>query len=102
MPKLHIDLTKHTQPVQKAAHAIGLNNKRPYKRQGNFYYRPYRNYFVTHIKSSDHSVWMGMYNNGYAGYRHVAGSDSITFYLTRAGLDWLGETLGITIHDEEE
>ena len=25
-----------------------------------------------------------------------------TYWLTRVGLDWLGEQLGIHIHDEEE
>lgn len=97
----YIDFTKHSQPVQKAAHAIGLDHKRPYMRHGKTFYRPYRNYFTTHLKTHDYTVWMGLFENGYAAYRQGA-SDGICFWLTRAGLDWLGETLGITIHDEED
>lgn len=97
----HIDFTKHSQPVQLAAHAIGLDRKRPYMRHGKTFYRPYRNYFTTPFNTHNYTVWMGLYENGYAAYRHTAGSVCIYFRLTRAGLDWLGETLGITIYDEE-
>lgn len=98
----HIDFSHHSEPVKKAAHAIGLDNKRPCIRHGKTFYRPYRNYFTTHFKAHDYTVWMGLFEHGYAAYRHTAGSDVICFWLTRAGLDWLGETLGITIYDEED
>ena len=96
----HIDFTKHSQPVQLAAHAIGLDRKRPYMRHGKTFYRPYRNYFTAPIDSHNYTVWRGLYENGYAGFRHTPGHICYYFWLTRAGLDWLGETLGITIYDE--
>ena len=40
--------------------------------------------------------------DGYARRWPAGTRGSYTFQMNRAGLDWLGETLGITIHDEEE
>lgn len=102
MAKLHIDFTKHSLPVQKAAHAIGLDYKRPYIRHGKAFYRPYRNYFTTHDKAPDFKVWQGLRENGYAKSHPSGERGGYSFHLTRAGLDWLGETLGITIHEEED
>lgn len=100
----YIDLTKHSRPVQLAAHAIGLDHKRPYMRHGKTFYRPYRNYFTTHTKAYDYAVWMGLFDHGYAAFSlpPTMMPGSTKFWLTRAGLDWLGETLGIHIYDEEE
>lgn len=98
----YIDFTKHSLPVQKAAHAIGLNHKRPYMRHGKTFYRPYRNYFTTHDRAPDYEVWKGLCENGYAKCCPSGNRGGFTFWLTRAGLDWLGETLGMTIYDEEE
>lgn len=98
----HIDFSKHSEPVRNAAHAIGLDHKRPYIRHGKTYYRAYRNYFTTPDDSHDYRVWMGLCENGYAK-RWPGGTRGVyTFHLTRAGLDWLGETLGIIIHYEED
>lgn len=100
MAKFHIDFNKHSLPVQKAAHAIGLDHKRPYMRHGKAFYRPYRNYFITHDNAPDFKVWQGLRENGYAK-RHPTGErGEWRYHLTRAGMDWLGETLGITINDE--
>ena len=101
----HINFSQHSEPVRKAAHAIGLDHKRPYIRHGKTFYRPYRNYFSTHDKAHDYTVWMGLCEYGYAerGPIKTSGNhNNCTFWLTRSGLDWLGETLGITIHDEED
>lgn len=97
-----IDFTKHSQPVQLAAHAIGLDRKRPYMRHGKTFYRPYRNYFTTPNNAHDYTVWMGLCENGYAKRWPSGTRCCYTFTLTRTGLDWLGETLGITIHNPEE
>ena len=97
-----IDFTKHSQAVQLAGHAIGLDRKRPYVRHGKTFYRPYRNYFSTPDNSNDYTVWMGLCENGRAKRWHGGLRGYYTFCLTRAGLDWLGETLGITIYDEED
>ena len=96
------DLSKHSRPVQLAAHAIGLDRKRPYVRHDRPFYHPYRNYFCTHDKAPDYKVWKEMYDNGYAGFSNTSRPGGYIFRLTRAGLDWIGETLGLTIYDVEE
>lgn len=101
----YINFSQQPEDVRKAAHAIGLDHKRPYMRHGKTFYRPYRNYFSTHDKSHDYTVWKGLCENGYAKCspgRTAGNHNPCTFWLTRAGLDWLGETLGIIIYDEEE
>lgn len=83
-----------------AMHCIGMDYSRPYKRRGKLFYRPYRNYFTTSLTGNYNSVWLDMVEKGYAEMRE---SDrGRCFWLTRAGLDWLGETLGIKIYDEED
>lgn len=102
MPR-EIDFSKQSKEVQLAAHAIGLDHNRPYQRHGKFFYRPYRNRFATHDKAPDFKTWQDMVANGYAGiYLNRVKSDFVYYYLTRNGLDWLGNVLGITIHDEED
>lgn len=100
MPR-YIDFSHKTKEIQLAAHTIGLDNKRPYQRHGKFFYRPYRNYFSTHPECHDFQDWMELYRKGYARYG-ISVQGNYTFWLTRAGLDWLGEELGITIYDEED
>jgi hypothetical protein len=97
----HIDFNKQSEAVQLAAHAVGLDHKRPYMRHGRIFYRPYRNYFTTHDRTHDHAVWKGLCESGHAKSCPNRTQGSFTFWLTRDGLDWLGETLGITIYDEE-
>lgn len=31
--------------IELAKHCIGLDHKKPYKRHGRYFYRPYRNYY---------------------------------------------------------
>lgn len=50
--------------IDYASHAIGLDNKKPYKRHGKLYYRPYRNYYAASVK--DCEVWETMVDAGYA------------------------------------
>ena len=101
MPR-HIDFTKQPTEVRLAAHAIGLDNKRPYQRYGKFFYRPYRNYYQTHDKAPEYRIWKGLCENKYATFFPSGGRGSYYFNRTRAGLDWLGRQLQITIHDEEQ
>lgn len=98
----YIDLSHKTKEVQLAAHTIGLDIKRPYQRHGRFYYRPYRNYFSTHEKDIYYSIWQSMCHKGYVECYKGREPGNITYLLTRAGLDWLGDQLGITIYDEED
>lgn len=94
---------KHTQEniyISLASHAIGLDHKKPYKRHGRMFYRSYRNYYDASPK--DCEIWDVMVAAGHAeaGRRDRRGGRM--YWLTRAGLDWLGEKLGVYIWDEEE
>lgn len=84
--------------VDKAKHCIGLDRKKPYIRHGKKFYRPYRNYYTTGRNCDD---WDVMVAAGYAEHGEMNQHGGYTFWLTRAGLDWLGEKLGMYIHDEE-
>lgn len=86
--------------IALASHAIGLNNKKPYKRHGRLFYRPYRNYYAAGRK--DCESWDLMVDAGYAKAGMKNRNGGRTYWLTRKGLDWLGEQLGVHIHDEEE
>lgn len=98
---MNIDLSQQPKDVQLAAHAIGLDHKKPYKRHGKVFYRPYRNRFATHDKAPDFKTWELMEENGYAEAYY--GTSGVRYYfLTRNGLDWLGNIIGIVIHDEED
>ena len=97
MPR-YIDFTKQPVEVRLAAHAIGLDHKRPYQRYGIFFYRPYRNYFTTHSEATDHAVWMDLCGKNYAKCKRTQSPDGFSFSLTKAGMEWLGKTLGIIIH----
>ena len=87
--------------VELAKHAIGMGLGKPYKRHGRVFYRPYRNYFATSYGCADYECWETLEDAGYAKsiQRDEYGK---TFWLTRAGLDWLGEKLGVHIYDEDD
>lgn len=83
-----------------ASHAIGLDQKKPYKRHGRYFYKPYRNYYDASYKS--YEIWDLLVADGYAEVGKKNKYGGRTYYLTRKGLDWLGEELGIVIYDEED
>lgn len=103
---IHRDGKTYCTMRQQVLHCIGLNDScshrhRPYTRHGRKFYRPWRNYFNTRQKDP---VWEPLVAEGLAECREYsnhsgAGAD---YWLTRKGLDWLGEQLGIVIHDEED
>lgn len=86
--------------INFASHAIGLDHKKPYKRHGRYFYRPYRNYYDASPK--DCEVWEMMVAAGYAQAGRKDRNGGRMYWLTRQGLDWLGEKLNIKIYDEEE
>lgn len=51
---------KENRYISLATHAIGLDHKKPYKRHGRYFYRPYRNYYDASIK--DCEIWDVMVN----------------------------------------
>lgn len=102
----------YTTLRQQVLHCIGMDGytrrHRPYTRHGRKFFRPWRNFFST---LRNDKTWESLVGEGYAdktdhetrytqnGEEHV--SEGTTYWLTRKGLDWLGEQLGITIYDEE-
>ena len=86
--------------VSVARHAIGLDNKNPYIRHGRKFYKPYRNYFATAPQFDDYEIWEVLEAVGYA--KSIKSERGVVFWLTREGLDWLGNKLGIRIHEEED
>ena len=86
--------------IEFAKHCIGLDNKKPYKRHGRYFYKPYRNYYDA--GGENVVVWTRLWEQGYAAKGKKDRYGGCVFWLTRKGLDWLGEKLGIHIHDEED
>ena len=88
---------------QEVLHCIGMvdsgsNCHKPYRRHGRTFYRPWRNFFSTAFPSP---AWDELCACGYAAHRPVD-DRGVMYWMTRAGLDWLGDQLGMTIYDEEE
>lgn len=81
---------------QQALHVIGLDYKNPYTRHGKKFYRPYRNIWGGENKNFDKLVD--------AGLMEVAQSEQngerYWYRFTRAGLDWLGEQIGVKIYED--
>lgn len=86
--------------ISLASHAIGLDHKKPDKLHGRFFYRPYRNFYDA--SPSDCEIWDFLVAAGYAKAGKKNRYGGRMYWLTRSGLDWLGEKLGIYIWDEEE
>ena len=91
-----------TDYISLASHAIGLPQRKPYKRHGKIYYRPYRNYFSTTEQCDVYDAWETLRLAGYAKSQITESGKHVIFYLTREGLDWLGEKLNMYIYDEEK
>ena len=84
--------------IEMARHCIGMDNRKTYHRHGKEFYRPYRNYYSTFWKEPN---WESLVESGFAerGYTPLG---NVIYHMTRKGLDWLGERLSVTIHDEED
>lgn len=78
---------------QVAKHTIGLDHKKAYIRHGKKFYKPYRNYFTGNSQHCEKMVEFG-YMESDGKEKHP------TYWFTRAGLDWLGDELGMKIYDE--
>ena len=87
---------------QMVFHTIGLDYRRPYTRHGRKFYRPHRNYFTTGRKSG---TFRPLVEAGYMTEIAMPlapdGTEGHCYSLTRAGLDWLGEQIGVKIYDKE-
>lgn len=98
MPR-NIDFTQQPVEVRLAAHAIGLDHKRPYLRQGRYFYRAYRNYYTAPSKVYG---WEKLVSEGLASTSPGRRKDSVWYSVTDAGLSWLGEILDVEIIYEED
>lgn len=86
------------EAIEQAKHAVRLDYQKPYRRHGKLYYRPYQNYYATIFRDP---VWRALVTEGLATC-FPEGKDRAIFTLTRSGLDWLGEQIGMKIYDEQE
>lgn len=89
-----------TEEIWLMCHCIGLDYRVPYKINGKDYYKTYRNYCVAHVYEH---VWNGLVGKGFAKHGNVDDETQYTtFWLTRNGLDALGDAIGAYIYDKEE
>lgn len=100
MMKNNFNAENENKCIVLSSHAIGLDYHKPYKRHGRLFYKPYRNYYDASPK--DCETWDILVANGYAKAGRKDRYGGRMYWLTRKGFDWLGEKLGIHIHDEEE
>lgn len=73
--------------LSEANHCIGMDTRKPYKRSGKWFYKPYRNYF-----DDESSMWDAMVELGLAYKKSF-------YHLTLIGLDWLSDVNGIYIYN---
>lgn len=86
----------YTTLRQKVMHVIGLDYKNPYTRHGKKFYRPWRNTWGGKDKQLDELVEAGLME-----VMPDTEGERCWYRFNRAGLDWLGEQLGMKIYDEE-
>ncbi len=82
--------------ISAAKHAIGLDYKKPYTRNGKKFYKLYRNNFGTLLNDA---IWTVLAEVGYAAHDEPI-EDMVMYWLTEKGLKWLGNELGIKIYEE--
>lgn len=68
-----------SEQIDQMKHCIGLNRRKPYRRHGKLFYKPYRNYF-------DCGYAVDYYGKGW-------------YELTKAGFEVLSSATGIQIYD---
>lgn len=103
MKQVNYLLFPFDSPEGLAMHAIGLDGRHhPYQRHGKLFYKPWRNHFAALEGTQTCETWELLEYEGIAS-SYISHDYYVqkVFSLTRAGLDWLGGRLGITIHDEE-
>ena len=83
--------------IKAMKHCIGLDQKKPYKRHGKSFYRPWRNYYATGQNCDGIDIWLDLEKRGYAV--HGFGDYRWTFALTDFGLECLGMHLNVKIYN---
>ena len=69
--------------IKEMKHCIGLDCKKPYKRHGRKFYKPYRNYYATYVHDD---VWNRLVGKGFAKHGLVYEMQGRLFWITRKGL----------------
>lgn len=85
--------------IAQMAHSIGMDHQKCYVRHKKKFYKPFRNYCSVEENSSDKVLWDKLVEKGYAKAR--VNKENV-YYLTRKGLDYLGEQLNVSIYDAEK
>lgn len=83
-----------SKQIDLMKHCIGLHRRKPYRRHGKLFYKPYRNYFD--CGRHDDSDWSELANYGYAVDYYGKG----WYELTKAGFEALSSAIGIHICDD--
>lgn len=96
-------ITTYCTMRQQVLHCIGMvdscsQRHKPYHRHGKTFYRPWRNYFSC---GKADKQWEELCASGYANHG-IIGEQGMTYWMTRAGLDWVGAQLKMKIYDEED
>ena len=80
--------------LSKMKHAVGLNNinKLPKDRK----YSAYRNFYGTQKEDVD---WEELVKMGLATRRFIEWNKEYIYYVSQAGLDYLGQLFGLTIKE---
>lgn len=81
-------------------HALGMDNRKTYIRHGKKFYKPYRNFFATSEYTPDYPYWEKLVIVGLAGKKIQ--DKGILYFVTRTGMNWLGEHDEIHIYDESK
>lgn len=94
-----------TSDISSLCHFIGLDsrNKGIYHRHGKAYYRPYRNYYFGKLKSKSFEYLEREGILKQTSEPEYPDKHGNTFWwLTRKGLDFLGEKINCHIYDESD
>lgn len=83
-----------SEQIDQMKHCIGLHRRKPYRRHGKLFYKPYRNYFD--CGRHDDPDWSEFADCGYAVDYYRKGR----YELTKAGLEVLSSATGIHIYDD--
>ena len=75
---------------------VGLNHKLPFYRNGKPCFEPYRNHYGVTPGTEEAEILMRLEIDGLAVCTWSTKYNR-DYYLTRKGLDWLGEQIGIYI-----
>ena len=91
-----IEMDLSTEELSRAIaiceHMVGLDYDRPYHRHGKSFYKAYRNYYGDVPEGN--RILDKMPSELFRVHKNERGA---TYHLTRAGLNWLGRQLKMTI-----